>query len=118
MERGRGDNFELNLMLICFKIVEQLEYGLDNANPGYGFNGEELIGNEDDSESWYNSSTTDSRIHCQWHGNYTLCTGAESFPKVCSFYLKMFLKSQKDTRNVKEHFTELCDVSVEKAIRV
>ena len=52
-------------MLICLKIVEQLEYGLDNANPGYGFNGEELIGNEDDSESWYNSSTTDSRIRHQ-----------------------------------------------------
>ena len=42
-----------------------MEYGLDNANPGYGFNGEELIGNEDDSESWYNSSTTDSRIRHQ-----------------------------------------------------
>ena len=42
-------------MLICLKIVEQLEYGLDNANPGYGFN--ELNGNEDDAESWYNSST-------------------------------------------------------------
>ena len=53
--------FDANL----FKIVEQLEYGLDNANPGYGFNGEELIGNEDDSESWYNSSTTDSRIRHQ-----------------------------------------------------
>ena len=63
MERGRGDNFELNLMLICFKIVEQLEYGLDNANPGYGFN--ELNGNEDDTESWYNSSTTDSRLRHQ-----------------------------------------------------
>ena len=54
--------FDANLF---WKFVEQLEYGLDNANPGYGFNGEELIGNEDDSESWYNSSTTDSRIRHQ-----------------------------------------------------
>lgn len=51
-------------MLMILSSLEQLEYGLDNANPGY-YNGEELIGNEDDSVSWYDSSTTDTRIRHQ-----------------------------------------------------
>ena len=86
---GGGDNFELNLMLICFKIVEQLEYGLDNANPGYGFN--ELNGNEDDTESWYNSSTTDSRLRHQ----LPLLDGSPSLRKNRFFGFQVQLRSHE-----------------------
>ena len=33
-------------------VSEPLEYSLDNANPGF-YDGDGLLGNEDDSVSWY-----------------------------------------------------------------
>ena len=65
---------------------EQLEYGLDNANPGY-FNGEELIGNEDDSASWYDSSTNETRIRHQ----LPLLDGSPSLRKKFFFQVRIDL---------------------------
>lgn len=65
-------------------FLEQLEYGLDNANPGY-FNGEELIGNEDDSASWYDSSTNETRIRHQ----LPLLDGSPSLRKKFFFQVRI-----------------------------
>ena len=73
-------------------FVEQLEYGLDNANPGYGhYNGEELIGNEDDSASWYDSSTNETRIRHQ----LPLLDGSPSLRKKFFFQVSSIWKLWK-----------------------
>ena len=68
--------------------LEQLEYGLDNANPGF-YDGEGLLGNEDDSASW---STTDTRIRHQ----LPLLDGSPSMMRKSRFFFQVSEQKNPD----------------------
>ena len=72
-----------NLLISC-SFSEPYEYSLENANPGI-YDGEGLLGNEDDSASWYDSSTTDTRIRHQ----LPLLEGSPSLRKNRSFFFQV-----------------------------